>query len=72
MVKRKDLTDVGDDDYEQRQSEYMLCQKCGEIIGGTRGDYFQVSYDHIFTCPNCKSDDIAIVEDIVTQEIIVL
>ncbi len=71
MVRRKDLTDVGDDDYKQRQSEYMLCQDCEEIIGGTRGDYFQVSHDYIFTCPNCESDNIAIVKDIVTQEIVV-
>ncbi len=70
MVKRKDLVDVGDSNYNQRQKEYMICQDCGEIIGGTRGDYWEYSMDYVFKCSKCKSENIAIVVDIKTQKII--
>ena len=70
MVQRKDLVDIGDNDYDQRQGEYMLCQDCGESLGGTRGDYFNCSMDYIFRCINCGSENIAIVKDITTQKII--
>ena len=73
MVQRKDLVDIGDNDYSQRQSEYMQCQDCGENLGGgTRGDYFTTSMDYIFKCsnPRCRSENIALVKDITTQKII--
>ena len=72
MVKRKDLTGVGDKDSFVRQGEYMACQQpdCDGILGGTRGDYFELSMDYIFTCPVCGSDNIAIVKDVTTQKII--
>ena len=71
MVKRKDLVDVGDENYNQRQNEYMVCQDCRTIIGGgTSGDYFMLSMDHIFDCPDCLSENIALVKDKITQEIV--
>lgn len=69
MVKVENLTDIGDKDYEKRLGEYMLCQDCGKQWGGTRGDYWNCPKDHIFTCPECNSDNIALV-DITTQKII--
>jgi predicted RNA-binding Zn-ribbon protein involved in translation (DUF1610 family) len=60
MIKRKDLTDIGDKNYNIKQGEYMECQECGEVIGGTRGDYWQCPMDHVFVCPDCGSDDIAL------------
>ena len=70
MVRRKDLADIGDSDFSLRQREYMQCQECFAVIGGTRGDYWQYALDHVFHCPECKSDNIAIVQDRITQEII--
>ncbi len=73
MVQRKDLVDISDNNYDQRQGEYMLCQDCGENLGGgTRGDYFTTSMDHVFKCPNpkCRRKNIALVKDITTTEII--
>ena len=72
MVQRKDLVDIGDNNYSQRQSEYMQCQDCGESFGGTRGDYFTTSMNHIFKCPNpiCRSENIALVKDITIIEIV--
>jgi len=71
MVKKEDLVDVGDENYSQRQGEYMVCQNCGaQIGGGTRGDYFMLPMDHIFDCPICLSENIAIVKDKTIQEIV--
>ncbi len=73
MVQRKDLVDINDNNYNQRQGEYMLCQDCGENLGGgTRGDYFTIEMNTIFRCPNpvCRSENIALVKDITTQNII--
>lgn len=69
MVKVKDLTDISDNDYQERQNEYMLCQDCGEICGGTRGDYWSMGNDHTFVC-NCGSENIALVVDVTTIKII--
>ncbi len=72
MVQRKDLVDISDNDYQQRQGEYMQCQDCGESFGGSYGDYFMQSMDCIFKCPNpyCGSENIALVKDVITQKII--
>ena len=61
MVKRKDLVDIGDADYKERQDEFMQCQDCGAEFGGTRGDYFNMEMEDIFYCPECGSANIAIV-----------
>lgn len=62
MVKRKDLVDVGDDDYKyQREYEFMQCQDCGEEFGGTQGDFFMLPMDGTFSCTGCGSENIAIV-----------
>jgi len=61
MIKRKDLVDVGDADYDTRQGEFMECQDCGAEMGGTRGDFFSLPMDYIFPCYDCKSENIAIV-----------
>ena len=70
MVQRKDLVDIGDNDYQQRQDEYIQCQDCGESFGGTRGDYFSVPMDYTFKCINCGSKNVALVKDIITTEIV--
>lgn len=70
MIRRKDLVDVGDADYDTRWGEFMQCQDCGEEIGGTQGDFFSLPMDWIFTCPECASRNIAIVRRVV--EIVVV
>ena len=62
MIKRKDLVDIGDADYKQRQNEFMECQDCGYEFGGTRGDYFTIPMDYVFHCYDCNSENIAIVK----------
>ncbi len=61
MVKRKDLVDVSDSNYRERQGEFMQCQECGHEFGGTQGDYFNVRMDCIFRCSECMSVNIALV-----------
>jgi len=70
MIYKKDLVDVADKDYKDRQNEYMLCSNCSESFGGTRGDYFMMPDDVAFTCPECGNKDIKLVEDIIIQKII--
>lgn len=65
-IRRKDLVDIADDNYQQRKSEFMQCQECGFGFGGTRGDYFTRDMDYIFTCDECDSDNIALVKKVVT------
>lgn len=69
MIKRKDLADVGDKDYDTRRNEFMQCQDCGYEFGGTKGDYFTIPMDYIFHCYECSSDNIALVKN-VTQTVI--
>lgn len=66
MIARKDLVDIGDVDYHDRQGEYMLCQHCSMSFGGTRGDYWQMAMDAVFHCADCQSDNIALVRDVTT------
>ena len=70
MIRRKDLVDVGDADYKERQGEFMQCLDCGVEIGGTRGDFFSVVMDFVFICMGCGSENIAIVK-IVRKTVIV-
>jgi len=66
MVKRKDIVDIADDNYQQRRNEFMQCQNCGFDFGGTRGDYFGMAMDEVFTCGECGSKDIALVKAVTT------
>ncbi len=61
MIRRKDLADTGDKDYNARQGEFMQCQDCEEVLGGTRGDFFMMAMDEAFNCPMCSSVNIALV-----------
>ena len=61
MVKRKDLVDIGDKNYRERAGEFMFCPVCGNEIGGTRGDYWEVPMDYIFKC-ECGNDDLQLVK----------
>lgn len=70
MIRRKDLVDIGDADYDQRRDEFMQCQDCGEELGGTRGDFFLMPEDETFVCPECNSENIAIVRRV--YEIVVV
>ncbi len=71
MIKRKDLADISDKDYGQRRGEYLVCKECGnDEIGGTRGDYFTMIMDAVFSCPACGSKNMALARNITTQEII--
>ena len=70
MVKVKDLSGIGDNDRHLRQTEYVQCQECNDNFGGTRGDYWEYPPDHIFTCSECGSKNLAIIQDIRVQRII--
>ena len=70
MVQKKDLVDISDKDYNQRQGEYMQCRDCGESFGGTQGDYFYFDMHYAFECQKCGSENIVLVKDIITQKII--
>lgn len=61
MIRRKDLVVVGGADYKERQDEFMQCQDCGGDMGGTQGDFFMMSMGDVFRCPECESENIAIV-----------
>jgi len=56
MVKRKDLVDVGDKNYRERSGEKMMCNDCGEIIGGTRGDFFMLGMEDELRCWACDGE----------------
>lgn len=64
MIRRKDLVDIVDKDYDARRNEFMECQDCGEEFGGTRGDYFTMLMDEVFVCPECRSENIALVQTV--------
>ena len=34
MVRRRDLVDIGDKNYEKRAGEFLLCKDCGQEGGG--------------------------------------
>lgn len=70
MIMRKDLVDVGDADYNTRRNEFMQCQDCGEEIGGTRGDFFSLPMEWVFSCFECGSENIAIVRRV--SEIVIV
>lgn len=70
MIKRKDLVDISDEDYDTRQNEFMQCQDCGEILGGTQGDFFMMPMNEVFVCPECNGENIALVRN-VTKTVVV-
>lgn len=71
MIKRKDLTDIGDEDYRQRRDEFIQCQNCCLEFGGTRGDFWDLSLDHVLICPDCGlRDALAIVRKKISYEIV--
>jgi hypothetical protein len=55
MVRRKDLVDIGDNNYKQRQGEFLVCKDCGQESGGTRGDFFMLSQEAELKC-NCNGE----------------
>jgi len=70
MIRRKDLVDVGDADYETRRNEFMQCLDCGEEIGGTQGDFWSIHMDYLLYCPECSSENIAIVRKVCKNVIV--
>lgn len=70
MVKRKDLVDISDNDYQQRQDEFMQCQDCGTEFGGTQGDYWTADMNCTLCCPECNSNNIALVKKVCQNVII--
>ncbi len=70
MIKRKDLVDVGDKDFDTRRNEFMQCLDCGEEFGGSRGDFFMTNMDATIDCPECESENIAIVRKVYKNVII--
>lgn len=70
MIMRKDLVDIGDADYKQRQGEFMQCQDCGCEFGGTRGDFFMTNMEATMDCPECESDNIALVRKVCKNVIV--
>lgn len=61
MIRRKDLVDIADADYTERKGEFIICQDCEFESGGTRGDLFMLPLDKVLTCPECKSENLALV-----------
>ncbi len=70
MIRRKDLVGIGDKDYKTRQNEFMQCQNCGEDFHGTQGDFFTIHMDYLLYCPECGSDNIALVKNVTTTVIL--
>lgn len=70
MITRKDLVDISDADYGTRRDEFMQCQDCGHMFGGTRGDFFLMPMDEVFACPGCRSENIAIVQRVSKIEVV--
>lgn len=61
MIRRKDLADIADNDYNQRRGEELECQDCGLHIRRAWSDYNHLAMDDVIYCPRCKRDNIAIV-----------
>jgi hypothetical protein len=55
MVRRRDLVDIGDNNYRDRASEFLLCKDCGQESGGTRGDFFMLPLEAELKC-NCGGE----------------
>lgn len=70
MIKRKDLVDVSDKDYDQRRGEFMQCQNCGEEFCGAQGDYWSINMDCAMYCPECNSENIALVRKVCRNVIV--
>ena len=70
MIKRKDLVDIGDADYNTRRNEFMLCQNCGTEFGGTQGDYWTIQMNYALYCPECGSENIALARKVCQNVII--
>jgi len=70
MVRRKDLVDIGDKDYQKRSDEFILCDNCGAEFGSTRGDYFMQGMDFVFSCPECKSKNLRLVKKVYSYKTI--
>jgi DNA-directed RNA polymerase subunit RPC12/RpoP len=56
MIRVRDLVDIADPDFEERQGEIFLCLDCGGESGGTRGDFFMLSDDDELRCPYCGGE----------------
>ena len=69
MIRRKDLVDISDKNYKQREGEFMQCQDCGEEFGRTQDDFFTIHMDYLLYCPECDSENLALVKN-VTQTVI--
>jgi len=69
MVMKKDLTDVGDKDYESRKDEFIFCPRCGGETSGTRGDYWSLPDEYVFKC-GCGCADLALVRRKVELQVI--
>lgn len=63
MIQRKDLADIGDENYGDRIGEYLVCQHCSTFFGGTRGDYWGMEMSDPIRCPECEGIDLALVRD---------
>jgi len=70
MIKRKDLADISDKNYDSRRSEFMQCLDCGEEFGGTQGDYWSIQMDYVLYCPECNGENIALVKKVCQNVII--
>lgn len=64
MVKRENLVNITDDDYKERQGEYMKCYDCGNTMGGTQGDFFSIPMRYVIHCGDCGSENLALVKDV--------
>ena len=70
MIKRKDLVDISDEDYDQRRGEFMQCQDCSCEFGGVQGDFFTIHMDYLLYCPECGNENIALVKKVCQNVII--
>ena len=70
MIRRKDLVDISDKDYDTRRNEFMKSQECGAELVGTQGDFFMMPMSETFSCPACGSENIALVKRVYENVII--
>lgn len=70
MLRRENLTDTGDGNFQNRVREMVRCRDCGAMSSRTRGDFWYMPMDEVLQCGNCGSDNLALVISHVINEVV--